>query len=87
MKKALITLLAVLALATPAFAQGQHYVQPCTRSNGSYVQGHYQTNPDHSFGNNWSTRGNVNPYTGQEGYRTQPSNRFIYNSGSSQWGY
>jgi len=87
MKKALITLLAVLALATPAFAQGYHYVQPYTRSDGTYVQPHYQTNPDRSFQNNWSTMGNVNPYTGQEGYRTQPSNRLIHNSGSSQWSY
>ncbi len=85
MKTALITLLAVLALTTPVFAQGQHYVQPHIRSNGSYVQGHYQTNPDRSFQNNWSTMGNVNPHTGQEGYRTQPSSRSIYNSG--QWSY
>ena len=87
MKKALIPLLAVLTLATSAFAQGYHYVQPHVRSNGSFVQPHYQTNPDRSFGNNWSTMGNVNPFTGQQGYRTQPSSRSIYNSGSSQWGY
>jgi len=87
MKKALITLLAVFALTTPVFAQGHHYVRPHVRSNGSYVQPHYQTNPDRSFYNNWSTRGNVNPYTGQEGYRTQRATPFIYNSGSSQWSY
>ena len=25
-----------------------HYVQPYLRSNGTYVQGHYQTNPNHT---------------------------------------
>jgi hypothetical protein len=46
-----------------------HYVQPYVRSNGSYVQGHYQTNPNHTQLDNYSTRGNYNPYTGQYGTR------------------
>ena len=37
------------------------------RSNGTYVQPHYRSNPDGNFGNNWSTYGNVNPYTGKTG--------------------
>jgi hypothetical protein len=37
------------------------------RKNGTYVAPHYRTNPDHSKANNWSTRGNVNPYTGKKG--------------------
>ena len=37
------------------------------RSNGTYVQPHYRSNPDgHSY-NNWSTYPNVNPYTGRTG--------------------
>lgn len=37
-----------------------------TRS-GTYVAPHARTEPDHSRLNNWSTRGNINPYTGAAG--------------------
>jgi hypothetical protein len=48
---------------------GSHYVSPHTRKDGTYVPGHRQTNPDNSKQNNWSTKGNVNPYTGKAGTR------------------
>jgi hypothetical protein len=54
-------------------AVGNNYVNGYTRSNGTYVSGHYRTNPDNSFYNNWSTKGNVNPYTGKVGTRQPPS--------------
>lgn len=70
----------VLAAATaPAFAQSSHLVQGYTRSNGTYVAPHYQTNADSTRMDNWTTRGNVNPYTGQEGTKNpyaQPSNPY-----------
>jgi hypothetical protein len=47
-----------------------HYVQPHTTSNGTYVSGHYQTNPNSTQFDNYGTRGNVNPYTGEVGTRT-----------------
>ena len=47
-----------------------HYVQPHVNSNGTYTQGHYQTNPNNTQLDNYSTRGNYNPYTGQYGTRT-----------------
>jgi len=63
-------------VADAAAAQGHHYVRGYTRRDGTYVAPHYQTNPDSSRLNNWSTRGNVNPYTGKVGtvdpYRTSP---------------
>jgi len=37
------------------------------RKDGTYVQPHYRSAPDGSPYNNWSTKGNVNPYTGEEG--------------------
>ena len=55
-----------LAAAAPAFA-GDVYVQGYTRKDGTYVQPHYRTAPDSTINNNWSTQGNVNPYTGQAG--------------------
>lgn len=46
-----------------------HYVQPHVNSNGTYVQGHQATNPNSTQLDNYSTRGNVNPYTGATGSR------------------
>lgn len=37
------------------------------RKNGTYVAPHYRSSPDSSRANNWSTKGNVNPYTGKPG--------------------
>ena len=39
------------------------------RSNGTYVQPHYRSNPDGNVYNNWSTYPNINPYTGRTGTR------------------
>jgi hypothetical protein len=47
-----------------------HYVSPYTRSDGAYVGGHYQTNPNSTQLDNYGTRGNLNPYTGTYGTRT-----------------
>jgi hypothetical protein len=68
--------LALVSLATAA-AQGDHYVQGYYRSNGAYVAPHYQTNPNNTRADNYSTEGNVNPYTGEPGtkplYPTAPA--------------
>ena len=61
------TLLIIAALVTaPAFA-GDNYVRPHVRNDGTYVEGHYRSNPDSSRLNNYSTQGNYNPYNGQQG--------------------
>lgn len=41
---------------------GGHYTK-----DGTYVQPHHATNPDSTKTNNWSSKPNVNPYTGKEG--------------------
>jgi hypothetical protein len=63
MKKA-IFLLAIIAGSASA---ADVYTQGYQRSNGTYVQPHYQTAPDNTNLNNYSTQGNVNPYTGKAG--------------------
>jgi hypothetical protein len=47
-----------------------HPVQGYTASSGTYVPPHQQTNPNSTQTDNYSTRGNVNPYTGAVGTRT-----------------
>lgn len=74
----LLTGLAVAAfsLSNTALARGGHstshssspvHVSGHTTKNGTYVPEHYRTAPDHTKLNNWSTKGNVNPYTGKAG--------------------
>lgn len=54
-------------------AVGEHYVSGYHRRDGTYVRGHYRTNPDDSFWNNWSSQGNVNPHTGRVGNKRPPT--------------
>ena len=67
MKRPLILLLALLASVSFCFAQGIQYVPGYYRSNGTYVPGYYRTAPNGTPWDNWSTRGNYNPYTGKPG--------------------
>lgn len=39
------------------------------RKSGTYVAPHYRSDSDGYRWNNWSTKGNYNPYTGSKGYR------------------
>ena len=43
------------------------YVNGYTRKDGTYVQGHYRSAPNNTVSDNFSTYGNVNPYTGKPG--------------------
>ena len=51
---------------------GHHYVNGYVKQNGAVIQGHYRTNPDQSFYNNWSSVSNRNPFTGKTGWKTPP---------------
>jgi hypothetical protein len=54
-----------LSLLGSAFANTP--VRSYVKKNGAYVQQHHRTSPDHTQRNNYSTKGNVNPYTGKRG--------------------
>lgn len=47
-----------------------HTISPYVNSQGTYVQGSHATNPNSTQMDNYSTKGNVNPYTGAVGTRT-----------------
>jgi hypothetical protein len=65
MKKLLLGLIAT-ALITPALS-AQVRVQGHIRKDGTYVAPHYRSAPDNNIYNNYSTKPNINPYTGQTG--------------------
>jgi hypothetical protein len=60
-------------IATPVFAKGtgsgggSHSVKGHIKKDGTYVQPHHATNPNHTQRDNWSSKPNVNPYTGKPG--------------------
>lgn len=73
-----LALLISLAATSDAFARGgssrggsggSHAVKGYTTKGGTYVAPHRQTNPNRTRSDNWSTKGNVNPYTGKPGTR------------------
>lgn len=71
-KTIFIALLALLLVPTICEAAGRTYVRGHVRKDGTYVPPHYRTSPDGNFYNNWSTLGNINPYTGKPGTKTMP---------------
>ena len=64
--KILTWIVLLLLVASTAFADV--YVQPYYRKDGTYVSGHYRSSPNSNPYDNWSSKGNVNPYTGKKGY-------------------
>lgn len=70
MKKLLILAIAVTCLLTSlGIAHADVYVRGYSGSNGTYVAPHYRSDPDGNCFNNWSSYGNINPYTGEMGTR------------------
>lgn len=72
----LIMMLLMLAFALPTEARrssggsGTVRVIGYTKRDGTYVATHRRTGADSTHSNNWSTRGNINPYTGKKGCKS-----------------
>jgi len=67
MRAILATALACLSIATSTISFADEFVRGYVRKDGTYVQPHYRSSPNRSTLDNYSTRGNVNPYTGERG--------------------
>lgn len=70
MKKLLISLLLgifAFSILTPTSVEAASRVKGYIKKNGTYVQPHYRSSPNRSKLDNWSTKGNYNPYTGRKG--------------------
>jgi hypothetical protein len=63
--KKLFLAIALTLLSTSAFADS--YVNGYTRKDGTQVQGHYRSSPNNTVTDNYSYKGNSNPYTGSTG--------------------
>ena len=80
MKRLIVVFLALLFSATLALADT--YVRGYYRKDGTYVEPHYRSDANSSKLDNWSTKGNVNPYTGKKGYVDPYSSGTGYGSNS-----
>jgi hypothetical protein len=68
----LVAMIAVACVAANAKGgggghSGSHSVSGYTTKSGTYVPPHHATNPNGTKSDNWSTKRNVNPYTGEKG--------------------
>jgi hypothetical protein len=68
-------LIAIVLAAGAGSALAQVQVQGHLRKDGTYVMPHYRSAPDNTQQNNYSTQGNVNPFTGQPG-TIQPAPKY-----------
>ena len=55
-----------LAISLPSYSAER--VRGYTKKNGTYVMPSYRTKSDSFKMNNYSTKGNSNPFTGKKGY-------------------
>jgi hypothetical protein len=67
--KNFILFLALVLLWAPSIGQTVP-VKEHTRSNGTVVERHYRTAPNSTKKDNYSTKGNTNPYTGKKGTKS-----------------
>ncbi|WP_423679631.1 hypothetical protein [Undibacterium sp. WLHG33] len=80
----LLMLLTDLSIAGgKGMSRGTVAVRGYVRKDGTYVQPHQRTAPDGSIQNNWSTYGNYNPYTGEEGRVLTPPSGPVGSDSSS----
>lgn len=88
MKRRFAASLLLSFLLVIAFGQGRvnpnnHYVKGHYR-NGTWVEGHHRTNPNGTNRDNYSTRGNTNPWTMQPGWIPPDNNPLPSYSESSR---
>lgn len=72
MKKIILSFIALFfifsfPLITASNAEAIQKVKGYTKKSGTYVAPHYKSSPNKSKFDNFSTKGNYNPYTGKKG--------------------
>jgi len=66
----LLSLLILVVVSTASVSQAEAATRVhgyTKRSTGTHVMSHYRTRANHSKFDNFSTKGNYNPYTGKKG--------------------
>lgn len=79
-----ICLLMLCSMLTIATSQKARIQKGYTKSNGTVVQPHYKTESNKTNWDNYSTKQNTNPYTGQQGSRGRDYSPDAYNYGKDK---
>ena len=61
----------IMGAPSPVFAEDT-YIDGYIRDDGGYVQPHFRSQADNYTDNNFSSRGNTNPYTEERGTESIP---------------
>jgi hypothetical protein len=61
------TIILSMSLSSKAYADVN--VDGYYKKNGTYVQPHQRSDPNNDRSDNWSSKGNTNPYTNKKGYK------------------
>lgn len=75
-KKVIVGLVAIVSIASsalffvPSGADAATRVGGYYRKSGTYVAPYYRSTSNSTKADNWSTKGNYNPYTGKAGTKT-----------------
>lgn len=88
MKVLMRAFLAIALLFTGTAALADQWVSGYTRDDGTQVQGHYRSSPNDTVTDNFTFKGNRNPYTGETGsnyYRDDSSSPY-YDGSSNSYG-
>jgi hypothetical protein len=83
-RKLLTVFLAFMLLSCSASVFAQEYIQGYTKSDGTYVSPHYQSQPNSTNWDNYSTQGNTDPYTGNRGSRARDYSNDANNYGEGR---
>jgi hypothetical protein len=75
-------LVALAALCVQALADT--YVNGYFKKDGTYVPGYYRSSPNGTNLDNYSTKGNVNPYNGNSGTKAQDYSSEAHNYGQGR---
>jgi hypothetical protein len=82
-------ILSILFIVTGATVNAQSFGNDAWtngyfNNSGTYVNGYYHTQPNNTNWDNYSTKGNLNPYTNEYGTRARDYSNDSYNYGSGQ---
>ena len=70
MKKLILISLTIFALFGVSQAYASTRVSDYFKKSGTYVMSHYRSDADSTRINNWSSKGNYNPFTGKKGTKS-----------------
>ena len=77
-------LISLLFLVAVSSVSADTWVNGYVRRDGTYVQGHYRQDPNSTNWDNYSTQGNVNPYSGESGTRARDYSSEALNYGDGR---